>query len=104
MDDYERKLLEEIRDGINILAWQKSGFKKNDGIEKILGLTVQRMEFAVVDAYDEINNRGYEVDSDLHLLLKQLPLAFEAQREAGKNNREIVRDLTKLIKERKLPS
>ena len=101
MDDYQIKLLEEIRDGINTLAWQKSGFKKNDGIEKILGLTVQRMEFAVVDACNEIERRGYEVNNDLYLLLKQLPLAFEAQREAGKNNREIVRDLAKLIKERK---
>ncbi len=101
MDDYQIKLLEEIRDGINILAWQKSGFNENDGIEKILGLTAQRMEFAVVDACNTINNRGYEVDNDLYLLLKQLPLAFEAQREVGKNKREIVRDLAKLIKERK---
>ncbi len=101
MDDYQIKLLEEIRDGINILAFQKTGFTKNDSVEKILGLTVQRMKFSVIDACNEIERRGYAIDSDLYLLLKQLPLAFEAQKESGKNNREIVRDLAKLIKERK---
>ena len=101
MDDYQTKLLEEMRDGINILAWQKSGFNENDSIEKILRLTVQRMESAVYNACSEIERRGYEVSSDLYLLVKQLPLAVESQMESGKNKKEIIQDLAKLIKERK---
>ena len=99
MDDYERKLLEEIRNDINVIAWNKLGFRANDSIEKILRITEQRLEGSVNYALSEISSRGYEVDGNLSLLLQELPLTFKARREQGKKDREIIKELTEIIKQ-----